>query len=146
MRWRLSLVLLVSVGLLIRSVARFAAAPLKTGVERLITLSLRVPAKTYSTNKQIIRFYTEFIDRLRALPEVKQVSLTTMIPLWGGYGMNAVERQDRPRALPGHGSAGHGGRIDLAGILLHRWSTAPESRAFHTRDGERADRLRCSTK
>jgi len=134
----LSLVLLVGAGLLIRSVAQFASAPLTPGAERLITMTVSLPAKSYSTNDQKIRFFTQLIDSLRSLPDVRQALLTTAIPLWGGQGLNVLEVEGYPTTSPG--AALHD--TEVASISPEYFAVVGPSlekgRPFDSRDGERS--------
>lgn len=108
----LSLVLLVGAGLLIRSVAQFASAPLERGAERLITMKVSLPPKTYSTNEKKVQFYTQLMERLHSLADVSQAELATSVPLWGS-GMDVLEVQGH--ATPAPGAALHDtGRVSIS--------------------------------
>ena len=97
----LSMVLLVGAGLLMRTVVRFASAPLPDGGEHLITMSVSLPDKAYAKGYQQVRFYSQLLDSLRALPDLRQAALTTRNPLWGSAGNEILEVQGHPAPLPG---------------------------------------------
>jgi putative ABC transport system permease protein len=133
----LSLVLLVGAGLLVRSFASFASAPFRPGTEQLIMMTVHLPAKTYSTSDEKLRFYTQLVDNLRSLADTHQVLLTTNNPLWGGAD-GVLEVQGRPGPTPG--AAPHD--TDNASISPDYFSVVGPSlergRPFDARDNERS--------
>jgi predicted permease len=134
----LSLVLLVGAGLLIRSVAQFASAPLTPGAECLITMTVSLPSKSYSTNDQKIRFFTQLIDSLRSLPDVRQALLTTAIPLWGGQGLNVLEVEGHPATSPGAALHDTGVASISPEYLAVVGPSLERGRPFDSRDGEQS--------
>jgi putative ABC transport system permease protein len=134
----LSLVLLVGAGLLMRSVARFEAAPFTSQAERLITMTLSLPAKAYATNDQKIRFYTQLIDGLRALPALRQPVLATRIPVWGGDGLSVLEVEGRPAPSPGRAPHDTGVLAISPEYFAVVGPALEEGRPFDSRDSERS--------
>ncbi len=87
----LSLVLLVGAGLLIESVSHFASPPLGFPPDRLVTMSIGLPSKTYATNEQRTRFLARVTERLRTIPEAQSVSLSSALPVRGTPGFAILE-------------------------------------------------------
>ena len=77
----LSLVLLIGAGLLIRSYQRITNA--NPGFDPTNVLSFRVslPAFKYTTPDEVVAFYKQLEDRLRALPGVQHVGSNYLLPL-----------------------------------------------------------------
>lgn len=134
----LCLVLLTGAGLLMRSVAQFASAPLTAGAERLIAMTLNLPKKSYESDDQKIRFYRQLIDSLHSLPELGQAALSTRPPLWGGEGMNAIEVEGHPVPAPGTALHDTGVMSISPGYFAAVGPVLQEGRPFDSRDGERS--------
>jgi len=135
----LSLVLLVGAGLMIESVARFASAPLGFPPERLLTITIDLPHKTYATNEKRARFLKQVAESLRAISNAQSVALTSALPVRGNYGFAVLEVKGR--ATPVLESAPH----DVAGA-----SVSPDyfdvvklplqkGRLFDTKDQEQTE-------
>jgi predicted permease len=101
----LSLVLLVSAGLLIRSLDRLRAVDLGFRTERLLTAELELPPARYADGAQRARFATTLLERTRALPGVEAAGLISLLPVreprnnsrvWAPH---APPREDAPPTL-----------------------------------------------
>src|SRR4051794_29567367 len=79
----LALVLLVCAGLLIQSFARLGRVQPGLRTERLLTARVALPETAYPKNPQIITFFDQFLDRVRALPGVESASIIVPLPLSG---------------------------------------------------------------
>jgi putative ABC transport system permease protein len=88
----LSLVLLAGAGLLIQSVARFAAAPVGFQAAGLVRYHLALPPR--ANPEQRARFYRQLLEDLGARTDVG-VALSTDVPLRGDGGSNVLEVQGR---------------------------------------------------
>jgi putative ABC transport system permease protein len=89
-----ALVLLVGAGLMINSYARLMGVDMGFRPDRLLTMEIslagleryrtRHDAAHFSVTPQVAEFYSEVMDRVRALPGVRAVGLTTALPprLW----------------------------------------------------------------
>jgi putative ABC transport system permease protein len=102
----LSLMLLLGAGLLIKSFWRLQQVDTGFRAEQLLTLRLFPPASAYPNDQQVAAFYEKLLERVRALPGVKDAAVTDGVPLgdWSGGTMLEVEGQ-----LPkpgGHNTAG----------------------------------------
>jgi putative ABC transport system permease protein len=102
----LSLVLLVSAGLLIRSFIRLQDIDPGFKPEGVLTARVQTPAVRYPTPQHRTSFYSNALARIRALPGVEQAAGVTFLPMGRGGGMRTgYWRSDRPRPAPGEGSS-----------------------------------------
>ncbi|HSH39612.1 MAG TPA: ABC transporter permease, partial [Chthoniobacterales bacterium] len=94
----LSLMLLVGAGLLIRSFLRLQEVKPGFNPNNLLTAQLALPAAKYAENQQVVNFYDQLLARLAEQPGVKEVSVTTALPLAGGGDLLAFSVEGRPVA------------------------------------------------
>ncbi len=80
-----AVVLLVSAGLLGRSLALLLRADIGLDPNHLATLLLIAPDKTYPHTEQLVALERRLADRVDALPDVQSMGLTSSIPVsgWG---------------------------------------------------------------
>jgi predicted permease len=76
----LSLVLLVTAGLLIQTLERLQTQDLGFRVDHLIRGHFYLPPAQYSTPEMITRFCDRLTERIRELPGVRDASVTTIYP------------------------------------------------------------------
>jgi putative ABC transport system permease protein len=101
----LSLVLLASAGLLIRSFVRLQNIDPGFRSEGVLTARVQTPGVRYPTPAQRTAFYSNALARISALPGVEQAAGITFLPMARGGGMRtSYWRSDRPQ--PGPGQAG----------------------------------------
>jgi len=79
----LSLVLLISAGLLLASFARLQRVELGFNPEGIFTAQVALPAERYDGEK-LVAFYERFYQRLATLPGSSSAALTDRVPLTGG--------------------------------------------------------------
>ena len=79
----LALVLLVSAGLLIKSFVRIQNVNPGFNPRGIVTMELSLPVAKYARGKPVIDFYAEVERRIKALPGVQHVALTSILPLSG---------------------------------------------------------------
>ena len=79
----LALVLLVSSGLLLRSLDRLFAVPIGFDPARLLTLQLRAVGHRYVGNDDIQRLYDRALEAVRRVPGVVAAGFTAQLPLSG---------------------------------------------------------------
>jgi putative ABC transport system permease protein len=77
----LALVLLACAGLLFRTVQQLHAVDPGFRAENVITSDLTLPYSKYGRSEASVRFYDELTDRLRAVPGVENVGVTSTLPL-----------------------------------------------------------------
>ncbi len=80
----LSLLLLVSAGLLIKSFARLQQTELGFDPKNVLTLRVPLPEARYKEYGQVENFWDELLRRVRALPGVESAGLTRGLPMNGG--------------------------------------------------------------
>jgi putative ABC transport system permease protein len=78
-----SLVLLIAVGLLIRSFVKLANVPLGFPPEKLLTLRVNLTSDRYATGQAQMDFYNQALSRIRSLPMVRSAAIATDVPLSG---------------------------------------------------------------
>lgn len=83
----LSLVLLISAGLLIRSLARIQSVDVGFNRENLLVIPLQLPEARYGASEPATTFFENVLERLRDLPSVSEVAASTNVPFAGGMGM-----------------------------------------------------------
>jgi predicted permease len=84
----LSLMLLVGAGLLIRTLRRLQEQDLGFRVEHLTRAHLYLPPAQYATPQSITQFCDRLTERLRTVPGVQDVSITTIYPPHDDWIMN----------------------------------------------------------
>lgn len=99
----LSLVLLVSAGLLLRSFVRLQSIDPGFRSGGLLTARVQTPGPRYPP-AQSIAFFTNALSRIAALPGVTDAAAVTFLPMGRGGGMRTgFFRSDRPQPAPGTG-------------------------------------------
>jgi len=76
----LALVALASSGLLLRTFQRLNAVRPGFEPQGLATFWVALPFARYTNDSSVVRFYSQLVDRVRALPGVKDVGLASRLP------------------------------------------------------------------
>src|SRR5205814_9870664 len=92
----LSLVLLISAGLLIQSFARLGRVQTGLRTEHLLTARIQLSDVTYPKNENIIAFFDRFLPRVRALPGVESASAILPLPLSGSNMVTTFDDAEHP--------------------------------------------------
>ncbi len=95
----MTLVLLVCAGLLIRTVTRLRNVETGFNPQNVLTMTLGLPAVKYPKPENYVAFNKQVTERIAALPGVKAVGTTSVMPLsdnFDGRGL-VVEDQPKPR-------------------------------------------------
>jgi putative ABC transport system permease protein len=79
----LALVLLVSAGLLLRSIGRVFEVPVGFDASRLLTMQVQESGRRFQTDSARYRFYADALDAVRAVPGVAAAAFTALLPLSG---------------------------------------------------------------
>jgi putative ABC transport system permease protein len=103
----LALVLLVSAGLLLRSLDRLFSVPPGFDPSGMITMQVEAAGHAYDRDDARYRFFTQALDAVRAIPGVSRAAFTSQLPLSGdrdGYGvtfqdLSPAVQSDTPSAL-----------------------------------------------
>lgn len=87
--------------LLVRSLDALQAVPLGYDAERVLCLSLDLPASRYPGAEQRLAFFEQLQQRVAALPGVEAVGFANRFPLRGGWGtgifVDGMPEMSRPR-------------------------------------------------
>jgi putative ABC transport system permease protein len=98
----MALMLLVSAGLLVRSFARLQKIDTGFNTENVLTMVLRLPGGKYKEDAQVVNFFRQATERVRALPGVRAVGMVNFLPLYGGLGSaTGFTVAGRPAPAPG---------------------------------------------
>jgi predicted permease len=91
----LSIVLLAGAGLLIRTCLALNGTDPGLVSSGVLTMSVSVPDEKYPDNSMWRRFYAPALDRIRALPGVREAAIISLLPLqtWGWNGDFRIEGQ-----------------------------------------------------
>ncbi|NIQ52212.1 MAG: FtsX-like permease family protein, partial [Gammaproteobacteria bacterium] len=96
-----SVTLLVSAGLLLRSVQRAGQVELGIEPEGLLTAQVRLPAAEYGSDRPPSVFWDAALERVRALPGVESATFAGGLPVVHGRGpWNYVWAEGREPATP----------------------------------------------
>lgn len=133
----LALILLVGAGLMIKSLYRLLSVDPGFRVERVLTMNMDLRTTQYAKAPQVLNFWQQVLDRVRALPGVENVALGSAIPLTDGHSRNDITIENMP--LPQPGSFPHPdfhvvspGYVSTLGVPLLR------GRTFTDADSEKA--------
>jgi putative ABC transport system permease protein len=80
----LSFVLLIGAGLLVRSLWQLQSVETGFEAKQLLTGEVALPRSRYAGNREVERFWSGFLERVKAIPGVESVAATTLLPLRGG--------------------------------------------------------------
>ncbi|MGZ5004668.1 MAG: ABC transporter permease, partial [Chthoniobacterales bacterium] len=92
----LALVLLICAGLLIQSFARLGHVQSGLRTKRVLTARIQLPGVTYPKNENVIAFYDQFLNRVRALPGVEAASVIIPLPLSGSNMVTDFDIEEHP--------------------------------------------------
>ena len=92
----LSLVLLIAAGLMIRSLQRLHSVNPGFDPHGVLTATIAVSQKQFSTPAQHVSFYNQVLDQVRALPGVESAGVIDDIPLDNGGSHQPIAIDGRP--------------------------------------------------
>lgn len=87
----LAIVLLVSAGLLLRSLQRLFSVDPGFDSSHLITMQVQETGRRYDSDGARARFYSQALERVRRLPGVTAAAFTSQLPLSGDFDMYGLE-------------------------------------------------------
>jgi putative ABC transport system permease protein len=99
----LSLVLLISSGLLVRSFMSMLQVDPGFEPRGVLTMEVDLSGPAYGDVAKVAGFYQRLIDRLSALPGVEAVGASTNLPLTGYIDQWGITIEGRPRPNPAEG-------------------------------------------
>jgi putative ABC transport system permease protein len=96
----LTLVLLSSAGLVLKSFARVQAVSLGFDPHGLLTARIDLPFSLYSTPEKIAPFTRALLEKVRALPGVEAAALSANPPMFGNWEINFLEEGENLKTPP----------------------------------------------
>ena len=93
----MALVLLISAGLLIKSVIRLRNVDTGFDAENRLTMNVGLSRAKYPQSQQWVAFYDQLKQRLEALSGVKSAGFTSVLPFSGNFDGRGLAVEDRPR-------------------------------------------------
>ncbi|HVE80185.1 MAG TPA: ABC transporter permease, partial [Gemmatimonadaceae bacterium] len=136
----LALTLLVGAGLLIRSVARLQGVDPGFDPRNLVTFGVPLPATKYRNDTTQAAFFSELLPRFAALPGVRGVAMTSVLPFGGSWSTSSfsIVGVQLPPDQPGPW-----GDYRMVNAEFFRTMGIPllEGRVFDTRDAMGAPRV-----
>src|SRR5688572_6831254 len=97
----LSLILLCGAGLLLRSFVKLQSVDTGIDPRNLLTMRVGLPGTRYPEPQQRIQFFSQALEKIRALPGVEQASAVSGLPMGGPSAGTAVNIEGEP-VLPIH--------------------------------------------
>lgn len=98
----LALVLLAGAGLLVKSFVRLQGIDTGFDTEGVLTTVVSLPSAKYREDAQVVTFFHQAMERIRALPGVRSAGIVNYLPLYGGLGANtSFFIEGRPAPPPG---------------------------------------------
>jgi predicted permease len=76
----LTVVLLTSAGLLLKTYTRLRAVDIGCGTHDVLTMEINLPRGSYNSPAKIVVFYEQLADRIRQLPGVEAAAVGTTLP------------------------------------------------------------------
>jgi predicted permease len=92
----LTVVLLISAGLLVKSFLHLRTANLGSATDHVLTMRYGLPPKQYDTPAKIIAFHESLLEQVRRLPGVRAAALVSVAPGNGYGGDNVFTIPSRP--------------------------------------------------
>jgi putative ABC transport system permease protein len=94
----LALVLLVSAGLLLRSLERIFAVEVGFDADNLLTMQVQESGRRFDADSVRYQFFDDALDAVRRVPGITAAAFTTLLPLSGDldvYGVHFEDDRDR---------------------------------------------------
>jgi len=92
----LALVLLVSVGLLLRTLHRLMNVPLGFNTEKILSVRVSLPDSNEFSAERSAAFFEQLVARLQNMPGVRSAGTISHMPLRGFFSYAVLFRDDRP--------------------------------------------------
>ena len=93
----MALVLLISAGLLIKSVIRLRNVNPGFEAENRLTMNVSLPSAKYPKAQQWVAFYDQLSERIDSLAGVKSSAFTSVLPFSGNFDGRGLAVEDHPR-------------------------------------------------
>src|SRR6185437_8244139 len=92
----LALVVVISTGLLARTLVRLLQVDPGFQAAHALTFQLTLPGEQYPDQAHIVRVYQNVLERLRALPGVRAAGVTETVPMDGATESTTIRMSDHP--------------------------------------------------
>jgi putative ABC transport system permease protein len=97
----LTLVLLIGAGLLIRSFYQLTLVDPGFRYENLLSFNINLPQRNYQNDQQEINFFDRLVPKIRSLPGVQSVGLSSGLPLGNNGWQTSFKVEGQPDPPPG---------------------------------------------
>jgi len=101
----LSLVLLVSAGLLLESLWKLLKVNPGFRAENVVTCRIDLPSAKYPEDRRQAEFFHSALEQARAIPGVESAGLVTSLPFSGSRGTSSFSIDDRPGSRVSNGQS-----------------------------------------
>ncbi|MDQ3907960.1 MAG: ABC transporter permease [Acidobacteriota bacterium] len=136
----LSLVLLVGAGLLVKSFVRLQRVNPGFETSRALAVKVALPRARYDTPEKQAAFFSQALERAKAVPGVEAVGATNMLPLSGDNRTSSFEFEGQPP--PAQGDEPEADERSVSPDYFRALSIPLlEGRAFTDRDGPTQPRV-----
>ncbi len=97
----LSLALLATAGLMMKSLDRLERVPPGFNPDRVLTMFVALPDAKYTSDQQAANFYEQLLDRVQNLPGVQNAATVNRIPLGKANTTSTIRIEGSPEPKPG---------------------------------------------
>lgn len=97
----LTVVLLIGAGLLLKSFAALRGVDMGCATDNVLTMGVSLPETRYSKPAQVEHFFSQVLERVRAMPGVTAAGIVNVLPGEGHYVDNTFGIEGRPPLPPG---------------------------------------------
>jgi predicted permease len=97
----LTVVLLISAGLLLKSFAELRSVSIGCATNNVLTMSLSLPEAKYKEPRQIAQFFDNLLAQVRATPGVSAAGFVSVVPGGGHFEDNTFTIEGRPPLASG---------------------------------------------
>ena len=97
----LSLALLATAGLMMKSFVRLERVSPGFNPDRVLTMFVALPGAKYTSERQAANFYEQLLERVQNLPGVESTAAVNMIPLGKRNTTLSIRIEGRPEPKPG---------------------------------------------
>ena len=87
----LAVVLVIGAGLMIRTLAALRDIDLGFNPDRVLTMRVTIPGSKYPTGENVVNFFEELMERVKALPDVEAAGVVRALPLATTIGDFAID-------------------------------------------------------
>lgn len=136
----LSLVLLFGAGLLLRSFVALMKTDGGFNPDSVLTMRLILPATKYKDEPQVAAFYSDLVNRVKAIPGVQSTAVVNYLPLGGSNSSSSFAVEGFPEPPPGQSLLGRY-RVCSPDYFQAMGITVVKGRSFNDNDKAGAPRV-----